>query len=353
MYKIIIISSLISTLHGEGIWVKYGWEIFDYVIDARSTALGSATIAYNTNSATSSIINPVHSRVTSRHISITHHSRFAGIVNSDLIGLQVKKDNRIVNINMIYEGISNIPDTRSMLLDWGNDGQFGTNDYGEGNGIIDEGERLNSDQLKYFNQHRLGFHASFSNQIMGMPYGLAIKLLSYSLDSHFAIGIGMDFGFIKIFRYSNIGFVIRNLPASGLIWDNGRIEGTVPSFSIGCFRNLNFLKSETIKLNALICLDGNLYNRHMDSPISHEDNSIDISMGIETIFKEKLMLRLGRNSLSHITGGLGMNWDNFLIDYAFSLSNADGTLGNNHLLSIGISIDWIASRFNDKYNYLF
>ena len=31
-------------------------------------------------------------------------------------------------------------DTRSALFDWGLDGEYGTNDLGEGNGIIDEGD---------------------------------------------------------------------------------------------------------------------------------------------------------------------------------------------------------------------
>ena len=71
-----------------------------------------------------------------------------------------------------------------MLLDWGADGQFGTNDIGEGNGVLDEGERLDTEKLRYFDQHQFGFHGAFISKFMGIPIGIGYKLLSYSLDGH-------------------------------------------------------------------------------------------------------------------------------------------------------------------------
>ena len=73
---------IISNLWSKGLWVKYGFEIFDYVVDAPSLALGSSNVSYNTNSISSSIINPIHSHKKTKFLSITHQSRFAGIVNS-------------------------------------------------------------------------------------------------------------------------------------------------------------------------------------------------------------------------------------------------------------------------------
>ena len=43
---------------GDGIWVKYGWELFDYLVDARSASLGNAGTAYNLGSIQSSMTNP-------------------------------------------------------------------------------------------------------------------------------------------------------------------------------------------------------------------------------------------------------------------------------------------------------
>ena len=43
-----ILYLLFSTfVYTEGYWAKYGWELFENVIDARTASLGNATPAYN------------------------------------------------------------------------------------------------------------------------------------------------------------------------------------------------------------------------------------------------------------------------------------------------------------------
>ena len=74
-----------------------------------------------------------------------------------LLVFKLKKKERLINLNLILEGVSNIPDTRSALLDWGYDGQYGTNDLGESNGIIDEGERLDHNKITFLIKDDLDF----------------------------------------------------------------------------------------------------------------------------------------------------------------------------------------------------
>ena len=57
-YNIFIIFFLIQKLFSSDLWVNYGWEIFDYITDARSSALGNSTIAYNYKLPGSTLINP-------------------------------------------------------------------------------------------------------------------------------------------------------------------------------------------------------------------------------------------------------------------------------------------------------
>ena len=140
---------LIASTYGGGYWVNYGWELFEHVIDARAASMGNATTAYYFKSPTSSLRNPIFSTISLKEINLTHQSRFAGIVNSDLVSFQLDRNSHSLQFNFLYEGIGQIPDTRFMLLDWGNDGQFGTNDFGEGNGVLDEGERLDIEKIKY------------------------------------------------------------------------------------------------------------------------------------------------------------------------------------------------------------
>ena len=84
-------------------WVNYGWELFNYVSEARKASLGNATVAYNFDSPSSSLGNPCFPLNNTRKISLTHQSRFAGIVNNELASFQLKKEERLININLILK----------------------------------------------------------------------------------------------------------------------------------------------------------------------------------------------------------------------------------------------------------
>ena len=45
-------------LFGNVSWVNYGWELFDYVTEARTASLGKATVAYNFDYPSSALSNP-------------------------------------------------------------------------------------------------------------------------------------------------------------------------------------------------------------------------------------------------------------------------------------------------------
>ena len=338
----------LSIVMGDGVWVKYGWELFDYVVDARSSSLGNAGTAYNLGSIQSSIANPSFISYTGNNISMTHQSRFAGMVNSDLFGIQLKSKSRTINLNILYQGISNIPDTRAMLLDWGQDGQFGTNDIGEGNGIVDEGERLDKQKLRYFNQHQFGMHGAFITKIMGAPLGIGFKMLSYSLSDHYALGVGIDIGYNTMIKRSSLGIVIRNFPASGLIWDSGTVEGTRPSLSIGLHHPIDNFERSSVLINTIIKLETSLSNVNVDSQIRYGSLSIDPAYGIEIIYKQNTMIRIGKNSVNDNTGGVGLRWENIGVDYAFINSINSGAIGNHHLISLNLSSDWIISKLSIK-----
>ena len=197
-------------------WVNYGWELFDYVNDARSASLGTANSAYNISTPHASIINPSHLIKIQNNVSLTHQSRFANMINSELIGFQLGEKSDIININIIYQGISKIPDTRDMLLDWGEDGQFGTNDSGEGNGVIDPGERLDNSRIKFFSQYQLGIHSAFGSTIFGVPIGLGFKILSYSLDKKIGLGAGLDIGYNKKINQIYKARIIKYIKSGGI-----------------------------------------------------------------------------------------------------------------------------------------
>ena len=342
-------SILISCyLFGNVNWTNYGWELFDYISEARTASLGNATVAYDFNYPSSALSNPYFPIFSTRKISLTHQSRFAGLINSELVSFQIKNKERLVNLNLILEGVSNIPDTRSALIDWGYDGEYGTNDLGESNGIIDEGERLDPSKITFFSQRRFGLYGTSNFNLGKMPFGIGFKILSSSLGDHNAIGVGLDFGFYKSIKNLNMGFVIKNIPASGMLWSNGTIEGTSPSFEVGYHQSFNILKDKSLSLNPMSSIIFSTSERHLNSLYFNGKLSIDILLGLETIYKEKLMLRLGQNSLYQLTGGVGVNWENLIIDYAFLPSSINGIFANHHLISLSIYLDWLIATIKEN-----
>ena len=177
-----------SFLFGKGFWVNYGWEIFDYVTSAHVASLGNSTIAYPLETVSGSIINPFIISKNIKKIELSHQSRFAGLVSSDIISGQLDINQRtLFNYNILYEGIGSIPDTRGALMDWGFDGVYGTNDVGENNGKLDEGERLDDSKINYFSQRQIAFHSAFLREINQKKIGIGVKLLHYRLDKNYAL----------------------------------------------------------------------------------------------------------------------------------------------------------------------
>ena len=76
---------LILLLLSEGVWVKYGWELYHYVVDAQIASHGVTVTAYNTNSIHSSL--SIHLLYHPIKISQSLINHFSGMVNNDLFGI--------------------------------------------------------------------------------------------------------------------------------------------------------------------------------------------------------------------------------------------------------------------------
>ena len=74
IYKLLFLS-IISSLNATGYWVKYGWEIFDHVTDARTASLGNTIIAYPISSMGGFIANPAFQFDNHSIVGLTHQSQ--------------------------------------------------------------------------------------------------------------------------------------------------------------------------------------------------------------------------------------------------------------------------------------
>ena len=152
-FSVILLSKGVSDINV----VSYGWEVFERNSNSRTLSLAQSSIGYPTQNPGAVLLNPALSLGHNNMIGLTHQSKMSGTSNSEIIGFdKYINDSSWVSVVILYEGVDGIPDTRGALLDWGLDGVFGTFDVGEGNGSLDEGERLDVDKIRFFNQNIFG-----------------------------------------------------------------------------------------------------------------------------------------------------------------------------------------------------
>lgn len=352
-YKKVFLFILIISVStkGDSYWVKHGWELFQNGGGAPTIALGNAMTAYSGGYVGSYLSNPAHTITDTTSWTFSHQSRFAGMINRELFGIPISYGNRKLNAVFIYEGIGQIPDTRDMLLDWGLDGQFGTHDLGEGNGVLDEGERLDKDKLTFFGQHQFGAYVSTPVTLFGQKGGLGIKALYHSIGEHSGIGIGFHFGIIQPMKKGTLGIAIKDIPSSGILWENGTVEGTLPSMSMGYSYPINIpAKSLKIYLNAGSHLD--VYNRHLFSSFGIGNMGFSFDGSLDILYKDKISFQLGRSKDSFISSGIGIQFNSFSLHYAFMLTDLDTQLGNNHYISMRVDPHWILKKLSSSKSAL-
>ncbi len=334
---------------GEITWVKYGWQAFRNSGDATSLALGGALTAYS-NSAASFLHNPAHIQVSqNRPFVYAHQNRFSGVVNSDLFSMKFKQNTpHPIGLTILHEGVSNIFDTRSSLLDWGEDGIPGTGDNGEGNGILDEGERLDSNKLKQFSQNQWAFNFNTGWTVGSMQLGLSAKGLVHFLGEHTGSGLGFDVGMTTdMFPKTKIGVTVYDIMTSWVIWDNGTKEITSPSVALGVTREVAF---SSFPVGIAMMGDILIYSEGITPDDDVQIGNIGgiLRVGTEIKINNQIAIRIGRNGKGNASAGLGIQWDQIEINYAYQISTMDSGLGDNHYVSFSINPKWLWKTIADN-----
>ena len=332
--KSIFILFLIPSISiSQTYWVKYGWQVFESAGDARSQSLGSAVISEQ-GGTISSLYNPAFVSMNAKQsVHYTHQSRLGGMINSDLFGIPLKNFKRPFNIILLHESIDRIPDTRDMLLDFGLDGIPGTGDLGEGNGQVDEGERLDKDKLSYFSQKQTGVHLSTSWKTKSHSYGVAIKSLFHNIGEFSSTGVGIDVGLISdLWTNGKLGLLAKDITTSWQVWSNGTIERYKPVFIAGISHqhSLNDLK---LKLIGSVDLkwDSNGSKAILKT---FDSNNTFTMLGMNIKYNDRIAIRFGQNQIKSTTIGIGLSWRNISLDYAFIDQPINSGLGTTHLISL-------------------
>ena len=340
-FSILILSKGVSDINV----VSYGWEVFERNSDSRAIALAQSSIAYPIQNPGTVLLNPALSLNYNNMIGLTHQSRISGNSNSEFIGFdKYINDSSWVSVIMLYEGVDGIPDTRGALLDWGLDGIFGTFDVGEGNGSLDEGERLDVDNIRFFNQNIFGLYGAHSKIFNNWRIGVGLKIIMHTIDKEFGIGAGLDIGAFRKYYNTGIGLIIKNLPSSGLIWESGNIEISAPSLHFGLHHKFSISKYE-LEINPMLRSSILSLDRSIDSELVLASIPMEFSVGFEAILKKKLFFRIGMFHRGTLASGIGFSWNDLSVDYSFVSDRSLNGIEKNHLLSVSISIERLKRYF--------
>ncbi len=318
--------------------VSTGWDLFQGASDARWMALGGAVIGIPSSTGIN-LANPAQDHHQGR-LSFYHQSRFAGLIQEDALSFHIPAFGG-QTVSLLREGVNQIPDTRSMLLDWGEDGQPGTGDVGEGNGQLDSGERLDPDKVNFFSQSRWGVY--FPRQVTwgSAHLGYAVKALVQSMGDYAGLGFGVDVGWVHSLgnRWS-LGAVLSNALTSVQIWDSGRTEVTLPTVGMGLAGTLPLpWQSLTVFISLNSEIRPTIASQSDDFQIGSSGGNL--MGGVEVAVKQRLFLRLGRNQVQSLTAGVGLNWTHVVLNYALQLAPPGSDLGQTHLVSFDVETRWL------------
>jgi len=341
---IILVLLLYSQNIAQGISIgKYAGEFLAGGVGARAIGMGSAFVAL-ANDGTAGYWNPAGlSEINYPQVILMHANRFSGEVNYDYLSVSLPwNDKNAIGISVIRLGIDRIPDTRNALLDYGFDNLSGTNDEGEGNGILDPGshERLDISKIRYFSNTDYAFLFSFSKvKNKAISYGANIKLLRRSIGENSALGVGFDVGILyKADSGLRLGANLMDITTTLVAWDNGTKELISPTIKTG-LAYMYTIPYFDIIVTPLVDWDIRFENRKYASYLNLGAISCDMHYGLELCIKRRMYIRGGINDIKKFSTGAGISLPKLFIDYSFVSFNGEDGLGNSHRVSLSLIID--------------
>jgi len=303
--------------------------------------------------ATAGYWNPAGlNEIQSPVVAAMHETRFNGTVNYNYGALAIPLDPRsTAAISVMHLGISDIPDTRSALVDLNHNGQLDADDYLDYNKVSRFGNYDWVAVLSYAKKiATAGGVMSPQQNIQGydLSWGVNAKLIYRRLDPQTT---GTGIGFDVAMRYKPSGAIT----LAGVVQD---ITTTLLSYSTGTKE----LVSPTLKLGGSYLWTLDSAGNHRILPTADIDLrfesrtgqvaagpiSADFHEGIEYSFKNLFALRAGYNDMQMWSAGAGVSIGKLHVDYAYLAANGLDQLGSTHRVSLVFLLDQPKWRRNGQ-----
>ncbi|MDZ7821230.1 MAG: hypothetical protein U5N26_05125 [Candidatus Marinimicrobia bacterium] len=284
------------------------------------------------------LINPAGLKGNSpKPLYLYHASWFRNEVTASSAAYAFDLRGRVLGLMISRIGITDIPDSRNALLDYGEDGIPGTGDRGEGNGVLDENEILDYDNIRYAGIANYALH-------LGVPLfekgawtsGISFGLLFTDLIGARGYGLSFDMYAQHEGKHVRSLYAVRNLPSAMTVFSNGSTQFYAPKVKgawlipveAGDFR---FLPGISAGISFRQDLDYALFRLG-------EFAALDIMPVFRVQYRGAFSAGIGYRHKEGLHAGVEIGLPLLDVNYAFRPS-VKGDLGSSHLISLRLSTD--------------
>ena len=324
-----LIIVLLLTISSSNLFAqnKYAGEFLAIGVGGRPLGMGGAYVAL-VNDVTAGYWNPaLLSKINYPQFSLMHDERFGNLVNYDYGSIGIPfGSNASLGFSIIRMGIDDIADTRNAWIDV------------NGNGIFDDGDRLDPDRITYFNATDYAFYLTYAKKHSEQfSYGANLKVIRRNLAEESAWGLGFDLGVsYSPFDRFYLGANLQDLTTTYLSWTTGKKELITPTAKIGTAYQIELWKG---MLTPVLDFDVRFENRKSASNANIGPVSFDMHAGLEYNFRNLFSIRGGYNDIGNLTLGAGVQLPKINIDYSFAKFDGDEDLGNTHRISLVFTLE--------------
>ena len=308
---------------------KYAGELFEFPGDAKSVAMGGVGVA-STHEAATGFYNPaLLTRPLQPSLMLAHREQFGGTVSADLVAVSFRGSSRLaVQLGVVRRGVDNIPDTREALDDK------------DGDGELDDDERLDLEKIGYFSQREWGLLLSVARRDQpGWGWGGSVKLLGNWLADGLGLGLGFDLGVWRALSPAlSLGLLLQDVTTTQIYWSTGRWATTAPRVTAG----LRWQFSLPI-VGLPLAVEGEVTSRldglRLEQAFALGPVSALMRVGGELALNDNLLLRAGSATLYPVTLGAGLIFPAFSLDYAYIGDTSAGVFEPTHQLTVTLFLE--------------
>ncbi|MBL0175546.1 MAG: PorV/PorQ family protein [Ignavibacteria bacterium] len=307
---------------------KYAGEFMASGLGGRALAMGGAYVAV-ANDVTGAYWNPASlMRMQYPEIGLMYEQRFGGLLNYNYGGVAWPFGTRnTLALTVTRSAVDDMDNTTNALMDL------------NGNGVIDDGERLDKSKITKFNTADWAMYMTYAFRGSDrLNLGVNLKLIMRTLADESAYGVGFDIGAqYAVTPQFFVGANLQDVTTTLIAWSTGTNDLVSPTAKIGAAYAFE-VPGGTLMPAVDFDLMGE--NRQFASTAHVGPVSINPRAGLEYQFRNLFSIRGGFSDTQNFTVGAGVHLPKLFLDYAYGQSPLSSEMKDaSHRISLRISLE--------------